>query len=191
MVSHSMYLVQKLCQRALWLHEGRAQQLGDVFDVTQSYLAWHESRSAAEKRGREEQQGDGGLYRIDSFSLAGQTGHVDARISGGEDLQLELMLYSPDGRPPVGLFGIVRADGTPVYGVATDVDRVAPHRIDEHRFRYCIRFRSPALLPGSYSIRGHAMDPEGLRLCDTAELRLRVLGDSRELGFVRLPHDWL
>jgi lipopolysaccharide transport system ATP-binding protein len=34
------------------------------------------------------------------------------------------------------------------------------------------------------------MDPEGLRLCDTAEIRLTVAGDSRELGMVRLPHRW-
>ena len=35
MVSHSMYLVQKLCTRAIWLHEGRTRELGDVFPVTQ------------------------------------------------------------------------------------------------------------------------------------------------------------
>lgn len=191
MVSHSMYLVQKLCQRALWLQGGRTQAVGDVFEVTQSYLAWHETRGAQEKRGREEQQGIGGLYRIEAFTLDGQSADGDIQLNDGEDLQAELVLHSPDGRPPVGLFGIVRADGTPVYGVATDFDQVKPHQLDTHRFRFRIRFRSPALLPGSYSIRGHAMDPEGLRLCDTAERRLRVQGESRELGFVRLPHDWL
>jgi len=46
------------------------------------------------------------------------------------------------------------------------------------------------LLPGSYSIRGHAMDPLGIRLCDTAELRFTVSGESREMGILRLPHTW-
>ena len=191
MVSHSMYMVQKLCQRALWLHEGRAQQLGDVFTVTQAYLAWHEARNAEEKRQRESLQGAGGLYRVDSFNLAGDDRAGDTRLSAGQDLQVELTLYSPDGRPPVGLFGIVRADGTPVYGVATDFDQVKPQQLDPHRFRFRLRFKAPALLPGMYSVRGHAMDPEGLRLCDTAEKRLHVPGESRELGFIRLPHDWL
>jgi lipopolysaccharide transport system ATP-binding protein len=77
-----------------------------------------------------------------------------------------------------------------VYGVATDVDRVAPEALDARRYRFRIVFRAPALLPGSYSLRGHAMDPEGLRLFDTAEARFRVEGESRELGFVRLPHEW-
>lgn len=198
MVSHSMYLVQKLCHKALWLHEGRARQQGDVFEVTQSYLAWHESRSAQEKQGRESARGKSGLYRIERFTLQGaepteggeEAGKANLQLKMGEDIHAEMILHSPDGRTPVALFGIVRADGTPIYGVASEHDHVHPERIDDHQFRCGIRFSSPALLPGSYSIRGHAMDPEGLRIFDTAELRLRVLGDSRELGFVRLPHDW-
>lgn len=191
MVSHSMYLVQKLCHRALWLQDGRVQQEGDVFDVTQSYLAWHESKNAQEKGLRESTQGTAGLYSIESFELAGESSEGDVQLQVGDDIQAELILHAPDGRPPVGLIGIVRADGTPVYGVATDFDGVKPEKLGEHRYRFRICFRSPGLLPGSYSMRGHAMDPEGLRLCDTAECRVRILGESRELGFVRLPHDWL
>jgi lipopolysaccharide transport system ATP-binding protein len=191
MVSHSMYMVQKLCRRALWLHEGRPQQLGDVFEVTQSYLAWHEARSAQEKSGRESLRGKGGLYRVDSFELAGASEAGDIQLNRGEDVQADLVLYSPDGRPPVGLVGIVRADGTPVYGVATDFDQVRPVALAADRFRFRIRFSAPALLPGCYRIHGHAMDPEGLRLCDTVERNIRVLGESRELGFIRLSHDWL
>jgi lipopolysaccharide transport system ATP-binding protein len=106
-------------------------------------------------------------------------------------LQADLVLYSPDGRAPVGLVGIGRADGTPVYGVATDFDQVRPVALAADRFRFRIRFSAPALLPGCYRIHGHAMDPEGLRLCDTVERNIRVLGESRELGFIRLSHDWL
>ncbi|NCF63277.1 MAG: ATP-binding cassette domain-containing protein, partial [Gammaproteobacteria bacterium] len=68
MVSHSMYLVQKLCKQALWLHEGRMKEIGDVFPVTQSYLAYHEERSAAERLQRRSQRGDGGLYRVSDFT---------------------------------------------------------------------------------------------------------------------------
>ena len=190
LVSHSMFMVQKLCQRALWLHEGRARQLGDVFEVTQSYLAWHEARGAHEKHNRESQSGAGGLYRILKLMLQGQTDAGDVQLTEGQDLNAEFILHSPDGRPPVGLVGIVRADGTPVYGVATDFERAQPERIDDHHFRFRIRFIAPALLPGSYSFRGHAMDPEGMRLCDSVEHRFKVSGESRELGFVRLPHEW-
>jgi lipopolysaccharide transport system ATP-binding protein len=34
------------------------------------------------------------------------------------------------------------------------------------------------------------MDPQGIRLCDTAELRFSVSGETREMGIIRLPHSW-
>jgi lipopolysaccharide transport system ATP-binding protein len=191
MVSHSMYLVQKLCRQALWLHEGCAREIGDVFPVTQAYLAYHEERSASEARHRRLQKGEGGLYRVVGFSLSGCGGEGDRVIAAGADLEAELVLQSPDGRPPVALFGVMRADGTPVYGIASDQDAVPAERLDDTHFRFRIGFTELPLLPGSYSIRGHAMDPEGVRLCDTAELRLTVSGESRELGIVRLPHRWI
>lgn len=191
MVSHSMYLVQKLCRQALWLHDGRTRQIGDVFPVTQAYLAYHEERSAAESRHRRAQQGEGGLYRVSDFSLPGTADTSDCVIGIDDDLEAELVLHSPDGRPPVALFGVMRADGTPVYGVASDYEAVKGVRLDEKHFRFRIRFTTLPLLPGSYSIRGHAMDPQGVRLCDTAELRFTVSGESRELGMVRLPHRWI
>jgi lipopolysaccharide transport system ATP-binding protein len=190
MVSHSMYLVQKLCQRAVWLHHGRARQIGDVFPVTQAYLAWHEEKMAAERRQRRNREGDGGHYRVAAFRLPGHAADADVVLPVGGDLQAELDLYSPDGRVPVALLGVIRADGTPVYGVASDFDDVQPERVDDKRYRYRLRFERLPLLPGSYSIRGHAMDPAGLRLCDTSEIRFTVAGESRELGMIRLPHRW-
>ena len=190
MVSHSMYLVQKLCQRAIWLHDGRTEKIGDVFPVTQSYLAWHEEKNAAERRHRRALTGTGGHYRVDSLRLENLPDDGSAELEAGGDLVAELILHSPDGRPPVALVGVVRADGTPVYGVASDFDQASGTALDDGRYRYRIRFERLPLLPGTYSLRGHAMDPEGLRLFDTAEIRFSVSGQSRELGMIRLPHRW-
>lgn len=191
MVSHSMYMVQKLCQKALWIHHGKTREYGEVFDVTQSYLAHHEARNAAEKALRDQSQVNSGMYRLESFRFSGEPDKSDAILERGDDLELDLVLYSPDGRPPAALVGIVRADGTPIYGVASEVEAAVPTRLDDNRFAISIRFDALPLLPGNYAIRGHAMDPGGMRLCDTNELRFRVRGESRELGFVYLNHRWI
>jgi lipopolysaccharide transport system ATP-binding protein len=190
MVSHSMYQVQKLCQKAVWIHDGKTRKLGDVFPVTQSYLAWHEEKNAAERRTRRSLEGTSGHYRVDSFRLLGCENDGSAVLPQGEGLSAELVLKSPDGRQPVALFGVMRADGTPVYGIASDFDQVRGKALGDGRYRYVIHFDSLPLLPGTYSIRGHAMDPEGIRLFDTSEIRFSVSGDSREMGIVRLPHSW-
>jgi lipopolysaccharide transport system ATP-binding protein len=191
LVSHSMYIVQKLCHKALWLHGGRVEQYGEAFPVTQSYLAWHQSRSAEEKRQRQARKGQGGQYRVRDIRFPGHQDDQNAKIPMGEDLLSELVLYSPDGRPPVVHVGIIRIDGTPVYGVTSDSESARPFRMDEHHFRYRIRFDAPGLLPGSYHLRGLAMDPEGLRVFDTQERIFQVNGKSIDVGIVKMPHEWV
>ncbi len=194
LVSHSMYVVQKLCQKVIWIHDGAVRQSGDVFSVTQAYLAWHEHLRVEEREVRLHRQGDGSFYRIEQFRLLpernpGKTGMV-AEFAMGEDIVAELVIYSPDDRPPVGVIGIVRADGTPVYGIDSDQDKVTPERINDQHYLYSICFDNIDLLPGSYSLRGFSMDPEGIRLFDSHEVAFKVTGKSREMGFVRLPHRW-
>ena len=46
--SHSMYHIQSLCQKAVWIHAGKVRMKGDAFAVTQAYLAHHEARNRRE-----------------------------------------------------------------------------------------------------------------------------------------------
>jgi len=191
LVSHSMYVVQKLCQKAIWIHEGQVEQYGDVFPVTQSYLAWHEKRNSKEKEIRANISGDGAHYRIERFKLMGSHPNDPPEFVMGDDISVELQIYSPDDRTPVGLFGVLRADGTPIYGVASDHEDIAPIKLSEHYYQFRLCLKDIKLLPGSYQLRGHSMDPEGVRLFDSQEFSFKVTGKNQELGFIRLPHEWL
>jgi lipopolysaccharide transport system ATP-binding protein len=155
-------------------------------DVTQSYLAFHEEKSA---RSREPiaatVAASAGVYAVQTLTLA--PGDV---VPIGDALEVRGEVFSPDGRTPVVLVGIVRADGTPIYGVATDMEGVAPARLAADRFGFAVTFPGLSLLPGKYVVRAHAMDPEGVRLFDHVERSFVVTGESREMGFVRLPHRW-
>jgi lipopolysaccharide transport system ATP-binding protein len=184
--SHSMYHVQKLCRRALWLKGGRVERYGPAAEVTQSYLAYHEEKSASAKQPIAATQAAAtGVYAIQSLDLA----PTDTVAQGGR-LTLWGEVFSPDGRAPVVLVGIVRADGTPVYGVATDMDGVQPRRVAPDRYAFALTLPSVTLLPGKYFIRAHALDPEGVRLFDNVERPLVVTGETREIGLVRLEHRW-
>lgn len=184
--SHSMFHIQKLCRHALWLREGRVEQYGDAMDVTQAYLAFHEEKSAKSREPiAATAAAAAGVYAVQTLELA--PGEV---LQTGDMLDVRGEVYSPDGRTPVVLVGIVRADGTPVYGVATDMEGVAPARIADDRFRFALTLPGLSLLPGKYVVRAHAMDPEGVRLFDHVERSLVVTGASREMGLVRLPHRW-
>jgi lipopolysaccharide transport system ATP-binding protein len=89
------------------------------------------------------------------------------------------------------MIGIVRADGTPVFGFGSDMDGVRLRRTGKGEFLAAVEFPDLPLLPGSYSMRVHPLDPEGVRLFDTAERLFTVRGATRELGMTRLRHRWL
>lgn len=189
LVSHSLYHVQKLCRRALWLHEGRVAALGDVFEVSQRYLAAQEARQkgqapAAEVAGQQE-------FSIESITVNGVDGGGAVTVATGGRLVQDVVLRSRDGRAPVMLNGWVRADGTPVYGVSSEMDGVPAQALGDGRFRFRLCFDPLPLLPGSYRLRASALDTEGLRLFETADREVVVTGQAREYGLVRLPHRWL
>ncbi len=190
LVSHSMYHIQKLCRHACWLREGRVAASGDVFDVTQAYLAYQESKMAKSEEVHDEAARQALEFHLANLTLNGQHDDIPVVIARETSLHASARVRSRDGRTPVMFFGIVRADGSPVYGVGTDMDGVRPRRIDERTFAIDIEFPLLSLLPGSYVLRGHPMDPEGVRLFDTMERKFVVRGESRELGMVRLAHTW-
>ena len=109
----------------------------------------------------------------------------------GEAMVLQGEAHEPDDRPPVLLFGIVRADGTPVYGSHSNEGGYEPARLGPQRYGFAVRFERIALLPGKYRLRVHTLDAAGLRLFDTVERDFVVTGESRDYGLVALPHQWL
>jgi lipopolysaccharide transport system ATP-binding protein len=184
--AHSMYHIQKLCRNALWLKDGRAVKHGAAAEVTQAYLAYHEEKSAGAKKPIAAPRASAeGYYAIQSLAI-----DPPERIAAGGTLTVRGEVFSPDDRVPVVLVGLVRADGTPIYGVATDMDGVAPVRLGPQRFSFSLTFPQLPLLPGKYAARAHALDPEGVRLFDNVEQSFVVEGATRELGLVRLGHGW-
>ncbi len=189
LVSHSLYHVQKLCRRALWLHEGRVAAQGDVFDVSQRYMAAQEAKQKGESVAPASVAQP--EYSVESVAINGVAGDGAAVVAAGGQVVQDVVLRSRDGRAPVMLNGWVRADGTPVYGVSSEMDGVPAQALGDGRFRFRLCFDALPLLPGSYRLRASALDTEGLRLFDTLDREVSVTGQAREYGLVRLPHRWL
>jgi lipopolysaccharide transport system ATP-binding protein len=183
--SHSMYHVQKLCAHALWLEHGRPRLYGEAAVVARDYLAWHEAKTTQHQAHLRTAGGD---YAVTSLKVTPRGGRPEVDPALGFDVALEVR--SPDGRPPVVAVGVVRADGTSVYGTTSEVDGAQPVRTSPDTYAFALSFSRLPLLPGHYHVRAHAMDPEGMRLFDHQDAPFVVAGTTRELGYVRLPHEW-
>lgn len=191
LVSHSMYHVQKLCRHACWLRDGMVAMAGDVFDVTQAYLAWHERNSVPDEARTIGAGAAAGVeFHVARMTLNDDMSERPLLLDPGSSMRIGVRIHSRDGRIPCIAVGIVRADGTPVYGTSSEMDHHVPQRGEGSEYVADIEFPDIALLPGSYSVRVHAMDPEGVRVFDTMERIVTIRGASREFGMVRLAHRW-
>jgi len=187
--SHSMFHIQTLCSTALWLHHGKARMAGNAFDVTREYLTYHQEKDAKEKAGGRASVTEGPRL-VDAWT-ENASGARESTFRQGDTMVLRGVASEPDDRPPVLLFGVVRADGTPVFGSHSNERGYVPARVERTKFGFAVRFDALALLPGKYNLRVHALDAEGLRLHDTLERDFVVTGASRDYGVVELEHEWL
>lgn len=189
LVSHGMYHIQKLCRQAIWLKDGAVAAQGDVFDVTQAYLAWHE-RKRLQQEEAAARSGPLQDFSILDHQLDGTPGISQLVLDGQRKIRIQVDIESQHDRPPVLLFGISHSNGLPLYGVSNEMDRTAARRLAAGRYRFEVELDLGSLLPGQYQLRLHSMDSEGLRLFDTREVELVLRGATREFGVVRLPHVW-
>ena len=161
-----------------------------MFDVTQDYLAFHERRQVAERGPALDREYAGDMYRIVRVAVQGGEEDLPLLLSGGGDVTVEADVYSPDGRMPVLAVGVVRGDGSGLFGTSSQLDDAQPERINETHWRFRLHLMNLPLLPSSYILRLHAMDPEGLRLFDTVERGLTVRGASRHMGCIVIERRW-
>ena len=190
LVSHSMFHIQTLCRHALWLDHGRVRAYGDAFDVTRDYLVWHHEKTGATRSEEEQAPVAGHLPHIVSTWLEREDGTRASQFAMGETLVFRGVAFEPDDRPPTILIGVVRADGTPVYGTHSNDTPYKPNRLRPRLFGFTVRFRNLPLLPSKYALRAHALDPEGLRQFDTVKAEFLVSGQSRDYGVSRMDHAW-
>lgn len=189
--SHSMYHIQKLCARAAWIHQGSVYQQGPANEVVAAYLAWHDQKSGGADgvAAAFDVVSDPTVYHVARMAL---NGHEDMqlRLPMGADLRVEGEVFSPDDRPPKVASSIVRPDGSPVFGVYSDIDEYHAHRLGPNRYAFALQYTQLPLLPGEYTVRTHAMDPEGMRLFDQMTRGLTITGGTRYEGVCLLTHHW-
>ncbi len=188
--SHSMYHIQTLCQKAIWIHAGKAKMQGEAYAVTQAYLAYHEAKSYRELAPVVAPTSTAPYPLLDTLWMEDREGRRCDHVEMGADIHLCGTFNNQDDLPTVVMVGITRADGTPVFGTFSNDAGFTANRLGRCRFAFRVTFDANTLLPGMYRLRAHTLDIHGLRLFDTRELNLTVNGQTRDHGFVRLAHRW-
>lgn len=199
--SHTLYQVEALCSRVIWLDHGRVIMDGAPDEVIMAYgdaLAREEGgedSSASAASTTSEAAAPSGSARILKVK-AGAGGQTGARLhmrTGLDDLTLEIEFESDPSLPPPSIALLFfRQDGMCIASAGTYNDKVQINRSSNGKGKARVVFKGLPLLRGSYWLDVLLMCERALHLYDAARVvtTLIVAQEGQELGIVTLRHEW-
>jgi lipopolysaccharide transport system ATP-binding protein len=203
--SHSMYQVQAICTRVLWLDRGHLRMDGDPAEVIVSYNAFMEelnTHSGSETFGYIRGDGLGSLSpalsavtRLNDVAVTvDDVSGTRLAVKSGCSVVKIRVAFSSDAKrhaPCVAIL-LVGASGRPVASASTLNDRVVLERDNQGDGVALLELPSFPLLQGCYWIHVYLLCEQGLMVLDEVAMvaELVVSQESLEQGVVTLPHAW-
>ena len=218
LVTHSLGLVERMCDDVLWLRQGRAADHGDpkrVVDAYLTYVAGGEDALLAAEHGRPGSEGPAPAAAATAAALAPERhGYREGRWGGREleitrvrlldgrgherhvfvsgeslSLALEVSAGSPLEDFVFGV-GIFSADGVSVYGTNTHIEEFVPRRI-EGTGEVRLRFQELRLVEGTYLLDVAAHRRDGTPYdYHRGRYSFRVKSRVKDVGLYRPIHGW-
>jgi len=207
--SHSMYQVEAICSRAIWLDAGRVREDGPASDVVAGYSHYLASKikklPAQEEAPLEDRSDEArphdlreepvGIARLGKVEIVGDA-DTDSPVvlrSLRDELTVRLQFHSDPAHPVPALgVAITTEEGLIVTSVGTRADAFAIGRDAEGTATVEIAFPKIDLLKGKYYINAYVFCEQGIHIYDQAlaTASFRVVHDGPERGFFLLDHDW-
>jgi len=200
--SHSLFQVDALCTRALWLDAGRVRELGPVAQVTAGYQEHLDliSRQSAGGQGAGAfapgslgaPKGYASMRRVQVScdGVAGKELHV---TSGRGEVAVDIAFDSDPSMPaPSAAVAVTTADGRLVASCGSWLDRVSLLRDENGRGSVTLRIPSVPLLKGRYGISAYLFCERGLHIYTAAEgaATVNVTQEDVEQGLFHIPREW-
>ncbi|MFM8343647.1 MAG: ABC transporter ATP-binding protein, partial [Betaproteobacteria bacterium] len=204
--SHSLYQVEALCERALWLNAGRVQAMGSAADVCAQYqsflnglaglgtgLAGDRNAAAAHAP---EVAAPAGAGRITGFVLrCGQQEGTEVSVrSGQDDVSVEIRFVCDPALPcPSLALGISDQNGLTISSALSLMDAAPVRREADGRGQATLLLERLPLLKGRYSLTPFLLSEDGLHPYDQVlhAGHIRVLQEGPLQGVVSLPRRWV
>lgn len=218
--SHSMYHVQALCSRAIWIEGGRARMVGTAALVTSAYetsLVMEQSghsytASVAQAASKPETSdatsieateftiepvkvapaGTAAVSRIEAFA-DGLGGRELAIQSGRTTFLLRVHFASDPALPcPSLAVGFSHINGVAVSSSGSVNDGVELTRDAAGNGSVELTYERLPLMKGDYSVSVFLACERGLHVYEAIEhaVMLRVVQSDLEQGLVKMPHRW-
>jgi len=194
--SHALYYVALLCDRAIWLREGRVAESGPALPVVRAYEAFlqeKERRAAGPETDLPDLPSEGRRpARFTDVVVHDGSGYPRVEFASGETVAIDLAFESDDPTLAFQLrVGADREDGVQAFAVDTRAESWAPL---SGRRRYRVRLALPQLpiTQGDFRLYAFLGDEAALHLHDLRILRpgFSIVAPDYAVGLVRPRPIW-
>lgn len=203
-VSHSLSQIEQICDRSIWIHEGKIRAEGIPRDVHPQYLDFmgnkrqkvqkkksdntpQSEKTIAEKKRR----WGNGKARISKISILDIDGQERTVFKMGEDIvfQLDYNVNEKVENAVVGI-GIFRSDGLQCYGTNTRIDKMQEYDITQNG-AVTLKLKNVNLLPGEYYIDFALEEDLGIPVdYYTRACKIDIYSEYDDVGVCRIEHSW-
>jgi lipopolysaccharide transport system ATP-binding protein len=198
--SHSLYQVEAICSRALWLDRGQIRAQGAAAEVVRAYNDYLPAPAAPKRaelqieteRSAARAKGVAHLSGI-KVTVDGHTGHSLNAVNGKSEVRIDVAFISDPSLPcPSVAAGFMWQDGRVVCSAATHFDRVPVERMADGSGEVGLVFPRLPLLKGSYWVAVYLLCENGIHVYDNADFvaEIKVSQTNLEQGIISLPHVW-
>lgn len=206
--SHSLYQVEAVCDRVIWIDAGTVRMDGDPAEVIAAYNSF--LNTDVLDRGAEGERAPdavadadrptplpagSGLARFHRVTVRadGEAGRRVTVRSKESDVSIEMeFLSDPLMAAPTVAVAITQMDGQIVCSAGSHNDGYRLERDAEGRGRVTLGFPKLSMLKGTYGVNAYLLCERGIHCYEQATLvaELNVVQAGLELGVVSLPHEW-
>ncbi len=195
--SHSMYQIEAICNRALWLNQGELKVIGEPAQAIVAYNAFvngqrNEARSEVGDGAMAAAPGTAAIIQVTvaADDVEGRELHV---VSGKTTVAV-MVEFTSDPAMPTPSVAVMFTDlaNNPIASAGTRNDGLVVMRLPNGRGKVSAVFERIPLLKGSYWVYAFLMCENAVHFYEYANMvaQLNVTQDGLEMGVVSLPHRW-
>lgn len=202
--SHSLFQVESLCSRAIWINKGKIVLDGESAQVVSAYQTFldqsmtnsiPETSNIRTDVSTFERSHTSGSARLEKVKLLADEIITQHAIitSGQSGIKLWITFASDPSLPCPNVGMTLQAkDGRTITSAATWEDQFSVRRNSEGYGQICLRLDHIPLLKGEYLISVYLLCERGIHLYDAAEsvATLQVKQTGRLQGCFSIPHQW-
>lgn len=208
-VSHSMGQVEQICDRSIWLHEGRIMKEGRPRDVDPEYLDYmgeqrqkiaeeEEAQTQTQVQEKEPEKAEekklrwgNGFARITGIHMnrAGRQDAVSFKTGERAEIVLEYEVHKKVEDAVFGI-GIFRVDGLQCYGTNTRIEQLENFDLEKNG-TVRIAIDAMDLLPGDYTLDVAIECGMGIPVDYYKEAyKFEMQTSIGDVGVARINHSW-